>query len=63
MSVKYAVHEKHELYIQGHMSSKYFKDDLKDEIESDDVTERGSEFPTEQVFGTKYDKMADIKDD
>ena len=29
-----------------------FKDDLKDEMESDDLTEIGSEFQTEQVFGT-----------
>ena len=35
-------------------------------MESDDLTERGSEFQTEQVFGTNMslsDKMADSKDD
>ena len=37
------------------MSSKSFKDDLKDEMESDDLTESGSEFQTEQVFGYKYE--------
>ena len=44
------------------MSSKSFKDDLKDEMESDYLIERGSEFQTEQVFGTNMslsDKMAD----
>ena len=42
----------HDCILRIYIFNHSLKEDLKEEMQSDDLIERGSEFQSEQVFGT-----------